>query len=38
MFSLEFFYGSKEANLNSMHEDVGSIPGIAQCLRDLALP
>ena len=25
-------------NPNSVHEDVGSIPGLAQCIRDVALP
>ena len=34
----ELRHGSEETNPASVHEEVGSIPGLTQWVRDLALP
>ena len=35
---LDFPYGAAGMHPRSIHEDVGSIPGLTQCVKDLVLP
>ena len=37
MILLESYHGSTETNPTSIHEDTGSIPGLAQGVKDLML-